>query len=70
MAIRAGPRFGATCNWGKNFDITGQRERAVNGYPPGPAKPRHTQGALDEARRYMQKAFEREPAPENRKINI
>ncbi len=52
---------------GKIFDITGQRERAVNEYRQALQTNDNTQGALDEARRYMQKPFEREPAPEAEK---
>ncbi len=45
---------------GKIFDQTGQRERAVNEYRQALQTNDNTQGALDEARRYMQKPFERE----------
>jgi tetratricopeptide (TPR) repeat protein len=45
---------------GKIFDTTGQRERAVNEYRQAIQTNDNTSGALDEARRYMQKAFERE----------
>ena len=45
---------------GKIFDITGQRERAVNEYRRAIETNDNTQGALDEARRYMQKPYERE----------
>jgi hypothetical protein len=44
---------------GKIFDITGQRERAVNEYRQALQTNDNTQGALDEARKYLQKAFER-----------
>ena len=47
---------------GKIFDVTGQRERAVNEYRQALQTNDNTQGALDEARRYMQKAYERESA--------
>ena len=47
---------------GKIFDITGQRERAVNEYRQAIQTNDNTQGAIDEARRYMQKPYEREPA--------
>jgi tetratricopeptide (TPR) repeat protein len=43
---------------GKIFDITGQRERATNEYRQALQTNDNTQGALDEARRYMQKPFE------------
>ncbi|MGA9527408.1 MAG: M1 family aminopeptidase, partial [Terriglobales bacterium] len=52
---------------GKIFDITGQRERAVNEYRQALQTNDNTQGALDEARRYMQKAFDREPGTEAEK---
>jgi tetratricopeptide (TPR) repeat protein len=45
---------------GKIFDTTGQRERAVNEYRQALQTNDNTQGALDEARKYMQKPFERE----------
>ena len=45
---------------GKIFDVTGQRERAVNEYRQAIQTNDNTQGALEESRRYMQKAFERE----------
>jgi len=43
---------------GKIFDVTGQRERAVNEYRQAVQTNDNTQGALDEARRYLQKAYE------------
>ena len=43
---------------GKIFDITGQRERATNEYRQAIQTNDNTQGALDEARRYLQKAYE------------
>jgi len=49
---------------GKIFDVTGQRERAINEYRQALQTNDNTQGALDEARRYMQKPFEREPGSE------
>jgi aminopeptidase N/predicted negative regulator of RcsB-dependent stress response len=45
---------------GKIFDTTGQRERAVNEYRQAIQTNDNTSGALDEAKKYMQKAFERE----------
>ena len=45
---------------GKIFDITGQRERAVNEYRQALQTNDNTQGALDECRRYMQKPYELE----------
>jgi tetratricopeptide (TPR) repeat protein len=45
---------------GKIFDITGQRERAVNEYRQAIQTNDNTQGAIDESRRYMQKPYERE----------
>jgi hypothetical protein len=47
---------------GKIFDITGQRERAVNEYRQALQTNDNTQGAGDEARRYIQKPYEREKA--------
>ncbi len=44
---------------GKIFDITGQRERAINEYRQAIQTNDDTFGALEEARKYMQKAFER-----------
>jgi len=43
---------------GKIFDVTGQRERATNEYRQAIQTNDNTQGALDEARRYLQKAYE------------
>ena len=45
---------------GKIFDVTGQRERAVNEYRQAVQTNDNTSGALDEARKYLQKAYERE----------
>ena len=45
---------------GKIFDTTGQRERAVNEYRQALQTNDNTSGALDEARKYMQKPFERQ----------
>ncbi len=45
---------------GKIFDITGQRERAVNEYRQALQTQDNTQGALDQARKYIEKPFERE----------
>jgi len=45
---------------GKIFDVTGQRERAINEYRQAIQTNDNTQGALDEARKYMQKPFEAE----------
>ena len=44
---------------GKIFDITGQRERAINEYRQALQTNDNTFGALEEARKYMQKAYER-----------
>jgi aminopeptidase N len=44
---------------GKIFDITGQRERAIGEYRQAVQTNDDTFGALEEARKYMQKAFER-----------
>ena len=47
---------------GKIFDITGQRERAVNEYRQALQTNDNTFGALEECRKYLQKAYER-PKP-------
>jgi tetratricopeptide (TPR) repeat protein len=44
---------------GKIFDITGQRERAINEYRQAIQTNDDTFGALEEGRKYLQKAFER-----------
>jgi Tfp pilus assembly protein PilF len=45
---------------GKIFDVTGQRERATNEYRQAIQTNDNTQGAIDEARKYLQKPYERE----------
>ncbi|HLJ25910.1 MAG TPA: M1 family aminopeptidase [Candidatus Angelobacter sp.] len=45
---------------GKIFDITGQRERAVNEYRQAIQTNDNTQGALDEARRYLSAPYQRD----------
>ena len=47
---------------GKIFDITGQRDRAVNEYRLAVQTNDNTQGAVNEARQYLQKPYQR---PEN-----
>ena len=44
---------------GKIFDITGQRERAINEYRQALQTNDNTFGALEEGRKYLQKAYER-----------
>src|SRR5580693_4370177 len=44
---------------GKNFDITGQRERAINEYRQAIQTNDDTFAALEEARKYLAKAYER-----------
>ncbi len=44
---------------GKIFDITGQRERAINEYRQALQTNDNTFNALEEARRYLQKGYER-----------
>jgi tetratricopeptide (TPR) repeat protein len=44
---------------GKIFDITGQRERAIGQYRQATQTNDNTFGALEEARKYLQKAYER-----------
>jgi tetratricopeptide (TPR) repeat protein len=48
---------------GKIFDTTGQRERAVNEYQRAIQTGDPTQGAMDEARKYLEKPYERERRP-------
>ncbi len=50
---------------GKIFDITGQRERAVNEYRQALQTNDNTFGALEEARKYLQKPYERPKAKTN-----
>lgn len=45
---------------GKIFDITGQRDRAVNEYRQAIQTNDNTQGALDEARRYLDTPYQRD----------
>jgi tetratricopeptide (TPR) repeat protein len=45
---------------GKIFDLTGQRERAVNEYRRALNTNDNTQGALDEARKYLQTPYSRQ----------
>ena len=51
---------------GKIFDVTGQRERATNEYRQALQTNDNTQGAQDEARKYLQKPYEQvKPASGN-----
>jgi tetratricopeptide (TPR) repeat protein len=45
---------------GKIFDVTGQRERATNEYRQALQTNDNTQGALEEARKYLQKPFDQQ----------
>ncbi|AXC14993.1 peptidase M1, membrane alanine aminopeptidase [Acidisarcina polymorpha] len=45
---------------GKIFDVTGQRDRAVNEYREAVQTNDNTQGALNEARQYLQAPYKRE----------
>jgi tetratricopeptide (TPR) repeat protein len=47
-------------NLGKIFDISGQRERAVNEYQLAQRTRDNTQGAQDEVAKYLKKPFERQ----------
>jgi len=47
-------------NLGKIFDVTGQRERALNEYTKALRTKDNTQGALEEAARFQQKPYQRE----------
>ncbi len=44
---------------GKIFDVTGQRERAINEYRQALQTNDNSQGAMDEARKYLEKAYEK-----------
>ncbi|MBK9166170.1 MAG: tetratricopeptide repeat protein [Bryobacterales bacterium] len=46
-------------NLGKIFDITGQRERAVNEYRQAERTKDNTQGALEEAAKYLKEPYQR-----------
>ena len=50
----------AHINLGKVFDITGQRERAVNEYQLAIRTRDNTQGAQDNARKYLESPYRRE----------
>jgi tetratricopeptide (TPR) repeat protein len=52
-------------NLGKIFDVTGQRERAVNEYELARRTKDNTQGALEEAAKYLKQPYERKKQPEN-----
>jgi len=52
-------------NLGKIFDITGQRERAVNEYQLAQRTRDNTQGAQDEAAKYLKKPYERQKSSLN-----
>jgi tetratricopeptide (TPR) repeat protein len=52
-------------NLGRIFDVTGQRERAVNEYRQAIQTNDNTQGALNEARALMQKPYKRDAADAN-----
>jgi len=49
---------------GKIFDITGQRDRAVNEYNLAVRTKDNTQGAQEEAAKYMKTPYERKKSPE------
>lgn len=50
---------------GKIFDITGQRERATNEYRQALQTNDNTQGAMDEARKYLQAPYSRDSQNSN-----
>ncbi len=50
---------------GKIFDITGQRERATNEYRQALQTNDNTQGAMDEARKYLQSPYSRDSQSSN-----
>jgi hypothetical protein len=51
----------AHINMGKIFDLTGQRERAVNEYNLAIRTKDNTQGAQEEAAKYLKAPYERPP---------
>ena len=61
---RSGPWSGSHINLGKIFDVTGQRERAVNEYNLAIRSKDDTQGAQEEASKYLKTAYERQRRPE------
>jgi tetratricopeptide (TPR) repeat protein len=52
-------------NLGRIFDVTGQRERAVNEYRQAIQTNDNTQGAINEARALMQKPYKRDQDESN-----
>jgi aminopeptidase N len=54
----------AHINLGKIFDVTGQRERAVNEYNLAIRTKDNTQGAQEEAAKYLKSPYERQRRPE------
>jgi tetratricopeptide (TPR) repeat protein len=54
----------AHINLGKIFDVTGQRERAVNEYTQAIRTKDNTQGAQEEAARYLKQPYQRKRTPE------
>jgi tetratricopeptide (TPR) repeat protein len=54
----------AHINLGKIFDVTGQRERAVNEYNLAIRTKDNTQGAQEEAGKYLKTPYERQRRPE------
>ena len=54
----------AHINLGKIFDVTGQRDRAVNEYNQAIRTRDDTQGAQEEASKYLKTAYQREKKPE------
>jgi len=56
------PRWTEVCSHiqlGKIFDVTGQRQRAVNEYRQAIQTNDNTQGAIDEARKYLETPYQR-----------
>jgi tetratricopeptide (TPR) repeat protein len=54
----------AHINLGKIFDVTGQRDRAVNEYNQAIRTKDDTQGAQEEAAKYLKTAYQREKRAE------
>jgi hypothetical protein len=54
----------AHINLGKIFDVTSQRERAVNEYQQAVRTRDNTQGAQEEAAKYLKTAYQRKRSDE------
>ena len=59
MTNPAGPKSGATSPIGKIFDLTGQRDRAIQEYRQALQTNDNTAGAMNEARHWIQTPYKR-----------